>query len=340
MNTLTDIGICGGGNLSHAMAAALARKGYRVHVLTRRPEEWSHELFVSFCGSEYRRASLAEVSRHPDCLRDCRFIIAALPRFAVAPVSTSIRPFLTEDQLLLFAPGTPQLLEMQTDEKWRGLRYGAFYKVPYICRTDEYGHRVSILGSRPLNRIWLSGAVSQSEWQELESLFDTPLEELTSAWPFLLTNSNPLLHPSRLRVLFKDYHQGVIYHRVPLFYEEWTDESSELYLRADDELLRLCEHCPEMRIGKDIIPIREYYESSDAAALTRKIRSIAAFKGIVTPMTRQGNAWIPDFNSRYFQEDIRWGTLPICEYGRKVGIATPVLDDFVTWALHLLPSKG
>ena len=36
MNTQTDIGICDGGNLSHAMAAALAHKGGGAHQFTMR----------------------------------------------------------------------------------------------------------------------------------------------------------------------------------------------------------------------------------------------------------------------------------------------------------------
>lgn len=336
MSERCDIGVCGGGNLAHAIAAALACKGHRVHVLTRSPDKWGQDLWVSFCGAEYRRAPLAEVSRDAESLRACQYIFAALPRFAVPQVCCSIKSILSQDKTLLFAPGSPHLLRMQRDMTWQGIRFGAFHKVPYICRTDDYGHRVSILGGRPLNRIWFSDPSSATDLKELETFFDTPLELLSSAWPFLLTNSNPLLHPSRMRVLFSDYQKGRIYDSIPMFYEEWTKESSELYLRADDELMRLCELCPEMSVGRDIIPVREYYESPDAEALTRKIRSIPAFRGIAAPMVRCGDGWLPDFHSRYFQEDIRWGTMPICAYARQLGVDTPVLDEFVQWTLQQL----
>jgi hypothetical protein len=38
----------------------------------------------------------------------------------------------------------------------------------------------------------------------------------------------------------------------------------------------------------------------------------------------------PDFSSRYFTEDILLGTRIIQNYTRKVGIATPTIDYFIS----------
>ena len=64
-----------------------------------------------------------------------------------------------------------------------------------------------------------------------------------------------------------------------------------------------------------VLPVREgsiptildYYESSDAASLTRKLRSIQAFKGILAPMKAVEGGFVPDFSSRYFTEDFPYG---------------------------------
>ena len=47
-------------------------------------------------------------------------------------------------------------MDMAEDASWTSsVSLMGIYKVPLICRTLEYGHSVSILGSRPLNRIWV-----------------------------------------------------------------------------------------------------------------------------------------------------------------------------------------
>lgn len=331
-----DIGICGGGNLAHAMAAFLAVNGHRCHILTRYPQQWATALTARMPDGSMHIAPLKEASADPAILTSCQLILISVPRYALSSICKQIFPYLNENQTIAIIPGSPAILEMQKEGLWQKFRLCAYYKVPFICRAAEYGHRVSLLGSRALNRIWLSRPEMEKDLPIFEDIFQTPLRQLSSAWPFLLTNSNPLLHPSRLLVMFKNYSPGIYYDRNFLFYEEWTDESSALYIQADNELLSICDQCPGMKIGVDIIPVTEYYESPTPEALTRKINSIEAFKGITSPMLKQTEGWIPDFNSRYFTEDIRWGTKPICRYARQLHIDTPTLDSFVNWTERLL----
>ncbi len=331
MELKLNITLCGGGNLSHAQAAYLARKGHKVSIYTRSPEQWATSLQASYYDGDSREVSLACVSNSPEIIKESDVVIISLPRFAIKEVTEQILPYLDDETLLIYAPGTPELLEQQKDLRWQHKNYCALYKVPFISRTERYGHAVAVLGSRDVNRIWYAKPELNKQTPFIEALYDTPLVELSSAWPFLLTNSNPLLHPSRLAVMFKDYAPGIYYDHNFLFYEEWTQASSDLYIAADLDLIRICKQCPGMIIGKDIVPVTEYYESPTAEALTRKIRSITAFKGIRSPMIQRPQGWIPDFASRYFTEDIAWGTKPICEYARTLGIETPTLDYFVRW---------
>lgn len=326
--------------MAHAQAAYLGRKGYEVSIYTRQPERWSSTLKAQYFDGDEREIHLGNVSSNPRIVETADIVIISLPRFAIRTVSEQILPYLDNDTLVVYAPGTPEMLEMEKDLRWREKQVCALYKVPFISRTERYGYSVSVLGSRDVNRVWCSGSEAKKKLQVLENIFDTPLIELSSAYPFLLTNSNPLLHPSRLMVMFKDYQQGIYYDHNFLFYEEWTEESSELYIAADSELLKVCEHCPGMRIGTDIVPVTEYYESPDARALTRKINSIAAFKGIHSPMLETPHGWVPDFSSRYFTEDIAWGTRPICEYAATLGIETPVLNSFVKWTEEKLAQNS
>lgn len=336
-----NVGICGGGNLAHAMAAWLGFHGHRVHLVTRRPADWANCLQASLPDGTRAEAPICRIAESPEILEDCPVVFLSAPRYAIRSMCERIRLHLAPEQLLALAPGTPDLLDMQADPAWQATQLMGIYKVPFICRTEVYGHSVSILGNRTLNRAWVSPAADwESSSAVVEGLFSTPLERLSSPYPFILTNSNPLLHPSRLSTMFADYRDGVAYDHNFLFYEEWTEEASERYISADAELLKLCSAIPQMRIGHDIIPVLEYYESTDAESLTTKIRSIPAFKGIPSPMLSTAAGWVPDFSSRYFTEDIPWGTALICNLARQNGIPTPTLDSFVAWNTAMLQQYG
>ena len=111
-----------------------------------------------------------------------------------------------------------------------------FQRVPFIARTTAYGHSADLLGYKPSLHV----AIEQAEDQEslrsvLEQLFATPVILMQSHYEVSLTNSNPILHPSRLYTLWRDWHEGMVYAEQPLFYEEWTDEASELLISLDRE---------------------------------------------------------------------------------------------------------
>lgn len=205
-------------------------------------------------------------------------------------------------------------------------------KVPYICRTLEYGHSVHLTGTRPSNALWYSDpSTLDTVRARLTEWFLTPLRDMKTPLPFLLNNSNPLLHPSRCVPLFRGYERGASYPRQFLFYEEWTDESSELYLQADEELLNLCRAAGNVTIGEDVIPVKDYY-APGIHELTAKIQSIPAFHGIKAPMIKvDAERWIPDIGSRYFQEDFKCGTAPIIEFAHSLGVETPTLAYFMDW---------
>ena len=90
-----------------------------------------------------------------------------------------------------------------------------------------------------------------------------------------------------------------------------------------------------------VLPVREgsiptildYYESTDAASLTRKLRSIQAFKGILAPMKTVEGGFVPDFSSRYFTEDFPYGLRIIQQQARKHQIPVPTIDRVMGWGI-------
>ena len=205
-----------------------------------------------------------------------------------------------------------------------------FQRVPFISRLTEYGRSATLLGYKPS----LSISVEQTEDKEslrqtIEHLFHTPTQLLGSYYEVSLTNSNPILHPSRLYTLWKDWHEGVVYPTQSQFYEEWTDEASELLIAMDNEFQALLDTLP---VTKGSIPtILDYYESHDAPSLTLKLHSIKAFQGILSPMKAVKGGFVPDFQSRYFTEDFPYGLKLIQQLAQKQGVQTPVINKVMEW---------
>lgn len=81
-----------------------------------------------------------------------------------------------------------------------------------------------------------------------------------------------------------------------------------------------------------IPPILEYYECTDASSLTRKIRSIEAFKVVKSPMKLTDSGWIPDYSSRYFTEDFPYG-LKFIKMLAEGKVDTPTIDKVLAWGL-------
>ena len=208
-----------------------------------------------------------------------------------------------------------------------------FQRVPFISRLKQYGHSADLLGYKPRLNI----AIEQTSEKEalradIERLFKAPVKLLSSYYEVSLTNSNPLLHPARLYSLWNDWHEGVVYPRESLFYEEWTIEASSYLIQMDLEFQKLLDVLP---VTKGSIPtILDYYESTDAVSLTNKLQSIQAFKGIKSPMKKVDGGYIPDFGSRYFTEDFPYGLQIVQQQARQHGINTPTIDEILHWGMN------
>lgn len=327
LNTNIKVCICGGGNIGHSLVAAFGRYG-DVGVLTRRPEEWSEHLrFQIADGVCEETKSQVIASSDASIVSNASVIVVALPRFAIKQELAKIDSFLHSGQTLVFAPAPAGMEEIVERMSKKDIEVVGFQRVPYISRIKEYGKLVGMGAVRPVHKLVLSNNLKKDVWAEyFASQIGGRIEFLSSFLSFTFSNSNPLLHPARLVELL----QRESYDRCPLFYAEWGDMASELYLAADKEMQRVFEACNAEAARLDYESALDHYEVSDSVELTKKIRSIEAFKSIVAPYKKcEDGLWRPDFASRYFTEDVPFGTCAIQAYARKQGIAVPTIDGFV-----------
>ena len=324
--------ICGGGNLGHVCAGFLAYRGHQVSVLTTKPERWSKSIEIiapegSFCGQ------LTQVTSLPDkVIPQAEIVLVCLPGFAIHDELTKIKPYLSKTcKVGTVVSSTGFFFEafkvLPTDIPLFG-----FQRVPFISRTIEYGRKAELKGYKESLHV----AIEQTEAKEslrliLEQLFEKPVTLAESYYEVSLSNSNPILHPSRLYTMWKDWQSGIVYPRNPQFYAEWTLEASTILLQMDEELQQLLKV-----LGlKDgcIPPVLDYYETKNAEALTKKLRSIKAFQNIASPMKAVENGFIPDFSSRYFTEDFPFGMRFIVETAQKHHVSIPITENIYQWGL-------
>lgn len=327
--------ICGGGNLGHVTAGFLAARGdCEVRLLTRRPELWQKELSITTPEGTVLKGCLSQVSALPTrIIPGADIVLLCLPGFSIREVLEQIRPHLTEGTAVgSVVCSTGFFFEAMKVLPASTPLFG-FQRVPFISRVTAYGRAASLLGYKPSLHV----SIEQMEHREplrslLEQLLRVPVVLLGSYYEASLTNSNPILHPSRLYSQWKDWQAGTVYPEQSLFYEQWTDEASELLIAMDAEFQRLLEALPV--VPGSIPTILDYYESTDAPSLTRKLRSIAAFKGIRSPMKAVAGGYVPDFANRYFTEDFPYGLRIIHEQARLHAVKTPTIDRVLKWGME------
>lgn len=336
-----NITICGGGNLGHVCAGYLsAQDNNVVSLLTTKPEIWSKNINVFDCRGNVFKSKLERISNQPeDVIPDADMVLVCLPGFAISRELESISPYLKSSCLVgSIVSSTGFFFDAFNKLSKRQPLFG-FQRVPFISRITYYGHEAELKGYKES----LSIAVENTEDKEVvrvivEKLFNTPVRLLDSYYEASLSNSNPLLHTSRLYILWKDWEPGTSYDKAPGFYSDWTVETSELYIAMDNEFQFLLK---KLGVKEGSIPsVLMYYDSWDAESLTKKISSIPAFQGISSPMRlNKYGMYEPDFNSRYFMEDFPFGLKIIYDLMKKEELKAPTISMVYEWGNSIIDKQ-
>ncbi len=320
--------VYGGGHIAHSIVAAVSQV-QDVNVVTRRPAQWASRVDALQNGLLIEgKHNVIPTSLASSCA-DADIVFIALPQFAFGDAISVIEPIAHTGQTFCLVPAPAKCARYAERLSEKGADVVAFQRVPFIARTIEYGKSVSMSSPRSGLALMVSSPKLEVEWDAKCRLwFGCGTRYLSSFLVAAFSNSNPLLHPSRLVELFKDWN-GNPYPFAPLFYADWTDESSRLYIEADREMAEIMRRYPVIDMEHDYESVLNHYGVSNCSELTLKIRSIPSFKTIASPMRKGGGGWVPDFDSRYFTEDVPFGTRTIQEYARQVEVETPGIDFLV-----------
>lgn len=334
--------ICGGGSQGHISAGVIgSRAGNVVDVLTRRPSLWSHYFTtVDLTGKEYK-ATLNVITDNPaEVIPYADIVYVCAPGNAIADILRKIKPFVTERSIIGSSFGGSGFFLQLFSIIGPRVKAFALQRVPYTGRPKEYGHSATLKGYKPYLKVATHNiADANAIASMIQDWYETPTYPMSHFLDATLSNSNPLLHPSRLYSLFKDWTPDTVYTRVPYFYNyEWDDASSECWLACDNEMRAIMERLPMMN-AKEVPGLLEYYECADAKALTRKMQSIEPFKTVLVHMYEVEGGYKLDSDMRYFTEDIPYGMLMVKAFAELVGVETPIIDTVLEWAQKVMGKR-
>ena len=339
---MKKICICGGGSLGHVVAGWLSsRKHANVNILTNHPEKWNQNIVIGTPEGSQLYGEISNISNNPaDVIPSSDVILLSLPGFLIKKELIKIKPFISNRAFIgsVFS-STGFFFEAKEifDEKqplW------GFQRVPFISRVNEYGKSAHLLGFKDEYKIAIENVSDEDQGvfvSIIQEWFERPVRLLKNYYEASLTNSNPLLHTSRLYTMFGGENEGKIYTRIPLFYEEWTEAAAELYIKMDEEFFRLLKVLP---VSEGFLPTAlDYYESYDAKSLAAKLSSIQGFKGIASPVIQTHGGYLPDFESRYFTEDFPYGLKYIWQLAHENNIFCPNIDLVYEWGMSKISNS-
>ncbi len=333
------ITVIGGGNIGTLMAAEMAHRGHDVTIYSSKPQSWENKIDVYNSDEEFiLSGELCNVTNDMKAaLNGAQMIWITVPAQAFEKTANEMLPFVKSGQMIGIVPGSGGVEFAFYPMIKKGCILFGLQRVHSIARLKEYGKSVYMLGRKSELQL---GAIPKSETERLcdivKGLLDMPCVALPNYLCVTLTPSNPILHTTRLYSMFKNFKPGYTYPRNFLFYEEWNNDSSSTLFTCDEELQNLCKAIP-LELD-DVKSLKLHYESDTVEALTQKIKSIKAFKGLTSPMKKVDETnWVPDFDSRYFTADFSYGLKIILDLCELFSVDAPGIHQVWNWYLKTSP---
>lgn len=338
-----NITIVGGGNVGTQFAVHCAQKQHQVLIYTSKPERFhKHLRIVDEQGSTIHEGDIiGATSNAAKAFSEADIIFVTVPAFCMKDISDIIYSYVKKGAKIGLIPGTGggECAFSKCLEK-DAVLFG-MQRVPSVARLVEYGKSVCAVGYRKELHVAALPHHNTEEIREtISHIFDMPCVALPDYLNLTLTPSNPILHTTRLRTLFRDYEAGMTYDAVPLFYEEWDDESSGLLFNCDDEVQKICLALEEFDLSY-VKSLKIHYESETPEQLTRKISSIQSFKGLKTPTIVVDGKYVPDLLSRYFTADFAFGLEILVQVANLVNVDVPHMKEILDWygSIAIVKSK-
>ena len=336
---MEKITIIGGGNMGSLLSVKFSQENLVTLFLNNpfeKVEDYQKDLIVfnEEKGISINGKIAVITDNLEQAVNNSKWIFVTYPSFLFESFAEQLIPLLQYGQHLVGIPGSGGFELFFKEALQKGCTITGLQRVHSVARIIEKGKKVKESGVRKSIRCAsIPSSFNDEAAKFLSECYSLPVEPLVSYLNITLINSNPILHTSRLYSIFKNFEQLTEYDFLPLFYEEWSLESSELLVKMDEELFSLIDvlNANGFFIDK-ITSLLEHYESQNAFEMTKKINSINSLKGLSTPSIKKNNEkYIPDLNSRYFTADFPFGLDILLSFSTVLETPCPNMKMVSDW---------
>lgn len=363
INPKPSVCIIGGGNAAHALAALLPHQGYetrmfcpfkdqadRINAGLLEQDGFMHADFAAHNepNGRIKGGPLLVSKDAKDVIPSSDVLMMPLPSFTYTSTLNDIKPYLHEGQTLCVTPGQGGFDWIAEDilgtDLLSKITVVGLMPMPFNCRVTDFGKHVHV---QELKKHYSMGVIPASAYdtskQMIEDIFGgsvLPAGEGTflecSMFPI-----NAIIHPSRLFTLLSSWKEGETLDENPLFYEDFTPEGAKCMDETNKELIEIGKRLTAKGCPVDIPHIFDWlgcyvYGEPSESNIQRFFQTNDAYKGFRCPLipAKSGKGFVPDFENRYFTEDIPCG---LCLYKGLADIAevdTPKIDEIIMYCQH------
>ena len=317
--------IVGAGNIGLGLAGVASLLGNEVTIYTQ--HGISPNKYVLYDAERKREYTGLAFRVCPDlatAVSQQDYILCTYPAFLRQDFIEKSIPFISPGSAIGFVPGYGGAEYMCSALLAKKVTVFGLQRVPFVARQESRTVASIVSRKKKIYVAAIPAMESNRVCRDMEKVMGIEAECLDEYLSVTLSPSNPLLHLTGLYNVFKDYEQGDYYDSRMMFYDEWNDDASSLLFQYDYELQEICRLIPSDLSG--VISLKEYYESPTPHDMTKKLKSIDAFKVVEVPLVCEKGCYYPDWGSRMFIEDFPFGLAILKYFALLTGTETPAMD--------------
>lgn len=362
---MKKITVIGGGSSAHVLIPLLSNTGLKVNLLTRKPDKWSDTIELDYIkpSGEFVRSfegKIDKISDKPsDVVPGADIIILCMPVHVYRLTLARIAPFIDKYKRVyigtVYGQGGFNWMVNEIEEKFnlKETRAFAFGLIPWICRTDIYGHKGIVYGAKPVNVV---ATESEDDFRSLNPiLFDKVVFEwfgigkfkrATNFLSLTLALDNQIIHTSRMYGLFLESGgKWKSKDEVPYFYKDFSKVSARILKGLDGDYSKIRKKIKSIYKGKNFEFMLDYINLDNKTNLRDNKTYLDTFKNsstlgaIETPVIEKDGYWIIDTQHRFFKDDIFYGLCIAKSIAEKLNIRTYHISKTLYWAQKMMGEK-
>ena len=322
--------IIGGGNGGHAVSGHLSLMGFEVRLYDIFPEtvdiiqkQGGIEVEGSVNGFAKISFATTDLGR---AVKGADIVMIVAPAVAHKKIASDCSPLLEDGQTVVIHPGATcgamEFVHVLRENKCKAdVSVAETNSLLYACRLVKPGH-VNIFG---IKNTLLAAALPSSKNEEVINLLNSAFPQIVSAENVLQTsldNLNAVMHPTPTILntsMIESKFEWLYY------YDGITPTIGEFVEALDQERIEI-----GRAYGLELLPILDWYKvmyDAEADNLSDAVKKNKAYAGV----KGQKNV-----HTRYLEEDIPMGLVPLVSLGRLVGKPAKRAETVIKMGEYLL----